>query len=88
MVILLNILYVFRTLPIPLKPGLLNSLSALLTKFMYLINHRKIGGMGLVDIKDYCIASPLTHSKHKFNPHSEALWVEIEKHLGDVPNLI
>lgn len=44
--------------------------------------------MGLADIKDYYIATPLTQSKHWFNPHSEALWVEIEKHLGGAPNLI
>lgn len=49
---------------------------------MHLISHRKVGGLGLVDIKDYYTATLLAQLKHWFNPHSEALWLEIETYLG------
>lgn len=87
-----KMLYVFCTLPIPIKPNLLRALSVQLKKFiwqcksvrcshMHLIRHRKYGGLGMVDIADYYLASLLAQSKNWFNYHPEALWVGIEKHL-------
>lgn len=75
MVILPKILYVFRTLTIPIKPNLLCALSVQFKKLiwqrkrarcshMHLIRHRKYGDLGMVDIADYYLASLLAQSKN------------------------
>lgn len=52
-----------------------------------LTKHRTVGGMGIVDLHDYLTATHLDHLKHRFNPSTETLWLDIEKGVNKTPNL-
>lgn len=98
MLLLPQIIYVFRTLQIPLRSNHLRSLTTLLTQFIWcskrprysktlLVKHRLAGGMGLIDIQDYFRASILTQLKHRFNPSPDILWISLEQALSPTRNL-
>lgn len=63
MQVLPKILYLFRTLPIPLSHAYLQSLQSIISHYVWqgknprsrhikLIKHRYVGGMGYIDIRD------------------------------------
>lgn len=95
-------LYIFHTLPIPLKNTYLKSLNSLLRQYIWgprrprcskalLIKHRSVGGMGLINIKDYYWASMLTQLKHWISPSPDILWSSLEQDLSptrDLRNLL
>lgn len=89
MTILSQILYIFCTLHIPIKAKYLHSLSKLLKKYIWkskrarcshtlLIKHRSVGGVGLVDIRDYLNAAHLDQLRCWFRGSFEVLWLEID----------
>lgn len=98
MLILPQILYIFRTLPIPVPSIHPKTLNALLSKFIWknrspkcsrllLIRHRLAGGMGLVDIRNYFRASILTQLKSWLDPKSNPVWKGIKQNLCPTGNL-
>lgn len=98
MLLLPQILYIFRTLPIPVPSVHFKALSALLSRFIwhktrprcskvYLVRHRLAGGMGLVDIHDYFRASILVQLRTWLDPNSVAVWKIIEQDLCPVVSL-
>lgn len=87
MLILPQILHIFRTLPISLKSSHFKSLNALLQQFIWkskrptcsktlLIKHRLAGGMGLIDLNDYFRASILNQLKNWITPLPDTLSIE------------
>lgn len=98
MIALPKLLYIFRTLPIPLPTTYLNSLQSILNQFIWqgkkarcshskLIKHRSKGGMGHIDIKDYYLASIISQLKDWFQPTPTTLWSAIENNETPGPNL-
>lgn len=98
MLILPQILYIFRTIPLHIPQFYLNHLSRLGWKYIWegkkarcprnnLISHRKVGGAGLVDIDDYLWAVRLDHIKYWFRTHENPLWVDIEKTIAPTNDL-
>lgn len=92
MIILPKILYIFHTLPIPVKSVYFHTLNSLLRSFVWqcrrarcsrvhLIHHRKIGVVGLVDLWVYYLAINLAHIRHWFQSPHTSPWVEIEEAL-------
>lgn len=93
MLCLPQILYLFRTLPIPLKNNHLKALRNILKQYLWkskcprcsrtlLTKHRTVVGMGNIDLKDYYHSSLLTQPRHWFSPSSDILWSQIEKTLS------
>lgn len=77
MFMLPQILYLFRTLPIPIKQTQLMVLNKILRTFVWqnmkprsshaqLLKHKYAGGMGMVDLRDYCVATHLSQLKSWF----------------------
>lgn len=98
MLILPQILYTFRVLPITIPEHYLKSLSSLQWKLLWgtkkarcsqatLIPHKRAGGAGLIDVHDYMWATRLDQIKYWFSPNEVPLWVEIEKTLAPIPDL-
>lgn len=84
-----QLLYLFRTLPIPIPLSFFTSIQSTLGKFIWqegkvrcsrvnLMKHRLAGGMGLPIIKDYYTASLLAQLRTWFTPKSSCPWYEIE----------
>lgn len=99
MLLLPQILYISRTLPIPLHRNHLKSLNSLLTQFIWsskwpqcskvlLVKQRLADGMGLIDIQDYFRASILTQLKSWFSPAPDILWSGIEQSLSPTKDLL
>lgn len=98
MMVLPRLLYIFRTLPIPLSSSYLKSLQSVLSQFVWqgkksrcshtkLIKHRSTGGMGYIDIKDYYYATILSQIKEWMNTSPTTLWSDIENHMMPGTNL-
>lgn len=98
MLILPQILYLFRTLPIHIPHHYINSIATLGWRYIWngkksrwsrnnLTFHRKAGGVELVDIFDYYWAVHLDQIKHWFQKTDTPLWVDIETTLAPTNNL-
>lgn len=92
MMVLPRLLYIFRTLPIPLSSSYLNSLQSILSQYVLqgkksryshakLVKHRSTGGMRYIDIKDYYNATILSQMKEWMNIIPTTLWSDIENHM-------
>lgn len=92
MQVLPHLLYLFRTLPIPLPNSYFNSLQTILNRYIWqgkkarcafsrLIKHRRAGGVGHVHIQDDYFATVLAQLRNWLTPESEqiTLWTEIEQ---------
>ncbi|XP_040195571.1 vomeronasal type-2 receptor 26-like [Rana temporaria] len=90
MLILPQLLYIFRTLPIPLPNVYFNSLQSTLNSFLWqgkkarcafskIIKSRTAGGLGHVHLQDYYFASVLNQLSHWVNPDSKVLWKDLEQ---------
>lgn len=93
MQVLPQLLYLFRTLPIPIPNSYFKSLQSTLNRYLWqgrkarcafgkLTKHRKAGGIrpcGHVHLQDYYFASLLAQLQHWFLPHSGTLWAELEQ---------
>lgn len=84
--ILPQIPYRFRTLPIPVNSSSLakkyiwNNKRALCSH-AHLVKHKKRGGVGLVTIPDYWVAAQMSQLKKWFLPALDNLWVDSESYL-------
>lgn len=98
MSILPQILYIFRSLPLPIPPNSLR-MSKTIWKFTWggkkarcsrnnLIPHKSVGGVGFADIQDYLWAIRLDQLKHWFHDNNCPLWVEIERSSLPISNPI
>lgn len=98
MQILPQLLYLFRTLPIPLPNSFFNSIQPIINKFLWqgrrarcafnrLIKHRKVGGIGHVHLQDYYFATILTQIQHWLRADSNTTWKDIESTLIPKGNL-
>lgn len=85
-----QILYFFRTLPIPILSSFFRSLHSIFNKFLWkgkkprcahakLIKHRLAGGAGSIDFRDYYLAAILVQLPEWFQPSTQSLWAQIEK---------
>lgn len=92
MSILPLLLYLFRSLPIPVTNQYFTSLSGTIRKFLCqgkkarflqssLIKHKLVGGTGLPDLKDYYWVTFLDQLKKWFPSTAHPLWVETEYSL-------
>lgn len=92
-----QILYVFRSLPIPVPTHYFTSLSKTLKSYVWqnhkagcshscLIKHRSLGGVGFPDIKDYYWALQWDQLKHWF-VSSSPLWADIECYFAPTSDL-
>lgn len=83
------ILYLFRTLPIPIPNFFFRSLQTLLNKCIWqgskprcahstLIKHKSAGGSGTIDFRDYYTALLLDQLTEWFQPCPTKLWCIIE----------
>lgn len=98
MTILLQLLYLFRSLPIPIPNSYLRSLQSILSSYIWkgkkprvarawLTKHRSVGGSGLVDIADYYHSTVLTQLREWFLTKDHSLWEELERCLVPGRNL-
>lgn len=89
MIQLPQILYFFRTVPIPIPVSFLKSLQTLLSRYVWqgkksrcshsrLIKNRLRGGVGYIDFHDYFSASILTQLKEWFQPSPTTIWGSME----------
>lgn len=77
MLILANILYIYRALPIPIPPSFFDEIKCILNNFLWqgkkkrcpyttLTKHKSVGGMGLPGLHDYYVAVLLDQLKYWF----------------------
>ena len=96
MTLLPRILYLFRSLPIPIRKDQLQSLQSKILKFIWgksgyripqntLYNHRKRGGLGLPHLYKYFLAARLAQLSVVYSKFDKPDWVHIEKQA--VPHL-
>lgn len=89
MTLLPKLLYLFRTLPIPLTKKYLNSLQSHLNKYIWqgkksraastiLYKHRSIGGANLTNIADYYLATLLSQLKPWWTDSTPPQWLHME----------
>lgn len=102
MFLLPKLLYLFRALLIQLPVSFYNNMQRSLSKFIWdskkartthsiLIKHRKVGGMGIPDIRDYHIAAILDQLKFWFNAPELKDWRTTEQaqvEQGDISDLL
>lgn len=87
MMLLPQLLYLFRTLPIPTLTSYFKSLQSMLSRFVWkdkkprcatahikLLKHRSAGGTGYVDFGDYYWATILTQIRDWFQHPPNTLW--------------
>lgn len=88
--ILPQLVYLFRTLPIPVPSSYLSTLQSILDKYLWhgkkaclvfgkLIKHRNAGGVGHTQICDYYFASLLAQLRRWMDPESDSMWAELER---------
>lgn len=93
-----QILYLFRTLPIPVKKIYILALNTILRTFVWkymrphsshvlLIKHRNVGSMDMTDLCDYWVATHLSQLQSWFISFSDKLWTDIEKTASPAPSL-
>lgn len=98
MSILPQILYIFRSLSIPIPNYYIASLSSSLRVFLWrgkrarcshcnLIKHRSIRGAGVPNLQDYYRAAHLDQIRHWFTSEETLLWVKIEEALSPSQDL-
>lgn len=98
MIHLSQILYLFRTLPIPIPKYFFKSLHTLFNKCIWkgtkprcahskLLKHKLAGGSGTIDFEDYYTASVLDQLTEWFQPYPIKLWSKIENQSLLRPNL-
>lgn len=96
--ILPQIIYMFRSLPIPAPTRYLTFLSRSLKSYMWtchmarcfylsLIKHKASEVAGFRDVRDYYWAIHLDQPKNWFSSTSPSLWVDIESNLSPTSNL-
>lgn len=89
MLILPQLLYLFRTLPIPLPCKFFNAINRIMNSYIWngkrhrcsiaiMSKHRSIGGLGYPVIFDYYVAALLSQLQPWFNPSIHKQWLEIE----------
>lgn len=89
MLYLTQILYFFRTLPIPIPRHFFKSLQTLLNRCIWkgakprcthatLMKHKLAGGAGTIEFEDYHLASALDQLTDWFLPGPHKLWSKIE----------
>lgn len=94
MLLLPKLLYYFRALPIQIPSSFYTTMQRSLSRFIWegkkarysakvLIKHRKVGGMGVTDLKDYHIAAILGHPKYWFNSPEQKHWCAVEQAFVD-----
>lgn len=87
-----KMLYLFRTIPIPLPKKLFQKFEIYFRKciwkggraripFNTLIKHKSVGGVGLPILKHYQTAAILDTLKYWFTPNTDKLWVSNKKIL-------
>lgn len=93
-----QILYLFRTLPIPIPKYFFKCLHTLFNKYIWkgtklrsahlrLMKHKLAGGSGTIDSEDYYTASVLDQLTEWFQPCPVKLWSKIESQSLLLPNL-
>lgn len=98
MILLPQILYLFRTLPIPVKKAHMLTINKVLRKFVWkdmkphsshtlLLKHKNAGGMGMTDLRDYWVATRLSQLRSWFNLSPDKLWIDIEQNASPTPSL-
>lgn len=98
MICLPQLLYYFRTIPIPLPTRFFRSLQTLFNRFLWngkrprcahskLTKHKLAGGMGSIDFEDYHLAAILAQLPGWFHPNPTTLWGQIEETSLIHPNL-
>lgn len=92
MQVLPQLLYLYRTLPIPVPNSFFfhrHNQNYIDTYgwgkkacciFCRLIKHKKVGGMGQTNIKEYSAATILAQLRGWFTTHHTTLWAELEQH--------
>lgn len=98
MMILPQILYIFRTLPIHIPLHYIHNITKLGWRYIWngkkarcsrnnLMSHKKIGGAGLADLYDYYWAVRLDQTKLWLKTEDTPLWVDIETSLAPTKDL-
>lgn len=90
MLLLPQILYIFHTLPVPIKPAHMRALEMVLHRYVWnshsprcskvlLVKHRSVGGMGFTDLLDNYRASLLNQVKSWLSGTVDTPWCNIER---------
>lgn len=90
MILLPQLLYLFRTLPIPVPHSFFPCAQSMINRYLWqgkrarcafkrLIASRRAGGVGHVLLKDYRTASILSQAKSWFPQSHDSRWLELEK---------
>lgn len=93
-----QISYLFRTLSIPIKKPHVMVLNKILKNLVWqnmkphcshaqLLKHKCAGGMGMIDLLDYWVATHLSQFKSWFLTTTDRLWVDVEQHCSSTPSL-
>lgn len=97
-----KLLYLYWALPIQVPPSFFivvkHALSTLTWQgkrprgpYHILIRHKRVGGMGLLDLKDYYVAVVLDQLRHWFAPSDTKQWKAIKQYFkpfGQLSSLI
>lgn len=92
MLLLPKLLYLYHALPIQIPTSFFRAVSCALGAYVWLgkrprcpyhilIKHRKVGGMGFPDMKDYHVAVVLDQLRHWFISSNAKHWTNIEQYL-------